>query len=543
MRMPRLIVGLCVFLASGCAPEQIGLYKSLDRLGRKVSTGSTRAQRYFNQGFVLLWGFNHDEAVRAFEEAERWDPGCAMAWWGIAYALGPNINLALTDEAMAQRAYRAARKAKQLAAGATEVERALIDAINKRHAIPVPEDRKPLDEAYAKAMREVWKRFPEDPDVGVLFADSLLNLSKEWRQLRLDGKRGPHTPEAVATLEKVLARHPDHAGANHFYIHSVEASTRPERALVSARRLETLVPESGHLLHMPSHIYIRTGRYRDVIGANARAIQADDVFFAHAGPQGIYHFYRAHNYHFLVWAAMFEGAREQALSTAREMVARLPRQDFARLPRTIETFLYAPVHVMIRFGLWEDILAEPAPEASFSIALALWHQSRAIALANTARLDEALVEAEAFEKVAASVPKDKKLRGATADSILDLARQMMKGEVLFKQGRQKQAFVALRRAVEIEDSLPYAEPPGWMQPTRHALGALLLEAGEVQEAEAVYRADLDRHANNGWSLHGLAECLRRRGEAAEAARVDKRFRAAWKHADVKIAASCYCRTR
>jgi len=542
MQVPHLVLGLCVFLASGCAPEQVALYKNLDKLGRKVTTRSTRAQRYFNQGFILLWGFNHDEAVRAFEETERWDPKCAMAWWGIAFALGPNINLPLTDEA-ARRAHRAAQKAKALQEGTTEVERALIDAITRRYADPVPKDRKHLDMAYAEAMRQVWKRFPGDPDVGVLFADSLLNLSKEWRRLRLDGKRGPHTPEAVATLETVLAAHPDHAGANHFYIHSVEASTRPERGLVAARRLETLVPESGHLIHMPSHIYTRTGHYQQAIASNARAITADDAFFANAGPQGIYHFYRGHNHHFLIWAAMFEGSKEQALSVAREMERKLPKKDFDKLPRSIETFLFVPVHVMVRFGLWEQVLKEPAPDTRFSVAMALWHHARAVALANTARVDQALVEAEAFEKVATTVPKDKKIRGAKAESILDLARHMMNGEILFKQGRQKEAFVALRKAVEIEDSLPYAEPPGWMQPIRHALGALLLEAGQVAEAEAVYRADLKRHANNGWSLHGLAECLRRRGKTAEAAGVDKRFQDAWVNADVKIAGSCYCRTR
>lgn len=542
MRTRRLL-GLGVLLLGACAPEPIALYKDLDRFGRKVTTRSIRAQRYFHQGMLLLWGFNHDEAVRAFQEAARWDPGCAMAWWGIAHALGPNINLALTDKTVARRAHLAARKAQQLSAGATPVERALIAAMTSRYADPVPKDRKPLDRAYADAMRKVWQRFPEDPDVGVLFADSILNLSKKWRRLRLDGDRGKHTPEAVAALEKVLARHPDHAGANHFYIHSVEASTQPERGLIAARRLETLVPESGHLLHMPSHIYVRTGRYQQAIRTNARAIQADDAFFDDAGPQRMYHFYRAHNHHFLVWAAMFEGARRQALASAREMVAKLPKDDFHKLPRTIETFLYAPVHVMIRFGMWQDILKEPAPDAKFAIALALWHQARAVALANTARVEEALAEAASFEQVAATIPKEKKIRGASVGSILDLARHMMKGEVLYKQGQREAAFAALRKAARIEDSLPYAEPPGWMQPVRHALGALLLEAGKVEEAEGVYRADLLRHRNNGWSLHGLAECLRRRGEAAEAARADKLFQDAWVNADVQIAASCYCRTR
>jgi len=490
---------------------------------------------------VLCWGFNHDEALRSFREAARLDPDLAMAWWGIAYALGPNLNLALTDETKAREAHRAAQKAAAMRGNATPVERALIDAMAQRYADPPPEERQRLDHAYASAMREVAKRFPHDPDVATLFADALMLLSKKWRQWAPDGDRGPHTDEFIATLERLLAEHPDHPGLNHFYIHAVEASTRPRRGLPAADRLGGLVPAAGHLVHMPSHIYIRLGLYDRATATNEQAIAVDDAFFAGRADQGIYSFYRAHNHHFLVWSAMFQGARERALRAARDMVAKLPKAGLEDLPRSVEVFLFVPIHVMIRFGLWQDVLAEPPPETRFRLATTLWHHARAIALANLGRHDEAHAEVEAFEKVAATIPRKTKIRRASIEDFLVLARHMMMGEVLYKQGRHDEAFVELRKAVKAEDALPYAEPPGWMQPVRHALGALLLEAGRVAEAEAVYRADLELHAENGWSLHGLAECLRRQGEVTEAAQVSERFKKSWAHADTEIRGSCFCR--
>lgn len=509
----------------------------------KISTGSVAAQAAFDRALTLCWGFNHDAAVLAFDEVLQHDPESAIANWGKAYALGPNINLPLTDEAVAMRAYQAIEQARTLADGASDIERTLIEAMATRFADPPPEDRSQLDQAYADMMRAAWTRFPDDPNVGVLFADALMNLSNKWRSLAPDGDRGPHTPEIVATLEKVLAAYPEHVGGNHFYIHSVEASTRPERALRSASRLATLVPDAGHLLHMPSHIYIRVGQYRDAIEANVRAVAADDEFFANAGPQNIYHYYRAHNAHFLAWAAMFQGDKASALDAAYAMVSKLPKERLSELPRSIESYLFVPVHVMMRFGLWQDILATDSPGAQFPIAVALWHHARGVAYANTERIDLALAEKEAFEKVAATIPASKRVRRAKVEDLLETARQMMQGEILFKQGKQREAFVALRKGVAAEDSMPYAEPPGWMQPIRHALGALLLEAGKAVEAEVVYREDLAQHAKNGWSLHGLAECLRIQGKQEEAERVEALFREAWADADTEITASCFCRTK
>ena len=540
----RLMLVVCNLILVACAtssPGKLRLHEGLGDSGRVVSTRSAEAQAYFDQGLALCWGFNHDEAVRAFEEAARLDPGCAMAWWGGAYALGPNINLPLTDDTVALRAHQAAQKAFELAGTATPVEKALIEVMSRRYADPVPADRSALDLAYADAMRDVWRNHPDDAEVGVLFADSLMLLSRRWRQWPVDGDRGPHTDEIVATLQRVLAASPDHPGVNHFYIHAVEASTRPGRALAAADFLTSAVPAAGHLVHMPSHIYIRLGKYKEAVETNRGAVTADDGFFSSAGPQGTYHYYRAHNAHFLIWAGMFLGAREEALVAAREMAGKLPMDQLDSLPRSIESYLFIPVHVMMRFGMWQEILAEPVPLERYPVAGALWHHARAVAYANTGRVDRALIEAEAFERLADTIPQETVVRGANVGVLIDIARYMMRGEVLFKQGKHSEAFVALRKAVEVEDTLPYSEPPGWMQPIRHALGALLLEAGELEEAEAVYRRDLEQHAENGWSLHGLAECLRRTGRTEEAEDVERRFEAAWAYADVQIEASCFCR--
>ncbi len=531
---------LALVLAA-CVSVLPPLYEGLGVTQRPVSTRVELAQRYFDQGLALCWAFQHDAAEAAFREAARLDPDCAMAWWGVAYALGPNINLPLTDARRAARAHEAAQEARALAEHAAPVERALIDAMAQRFADPAPKDRQPLDDAYAAAMREVWRSFPDDIDVGVLFADALMNVSKRWREWPVDGDRGPHTPEIVATLERVLGLAPDHAGANHFWVHAVEASSTPERGLVAADRLRAAAPAAGHLLHMPAHIDIRVGRYADAIATNERAIAADDAFFARSPEQGVYHYYRAHNHHFLIWAAMFQGSRGRALEAARTMVAKLPKESLGDLPRSIEAFLFVPVHVMMRFGMWEEILAEPLPEERFPIARALAHHARAVAFATTGRLAEADAEQAAFDRVAAPIPPDQKVRSAKVGTLLSIARDTMRGEILYHRGEREAAFAALREAAATEDTLPYSEPPGWMQPVRHALGALLLADGRLEAAEAVYREDLARHAENGWSLHGLAESLRRAGRVEEASVVEERFRAAWAHADVAIEASCFCR--
>jgi len=540
MRLPATL--LVPVLLAACVAAPPPLYDGLGDSGHAVTTDTELAQQYFDQGLALCWGFNHDEARRSFDEALRLDPDCAMAAWGLAYVLGPNINRPMADTEQAERAYAAAQRALAMSDRASELERALIEALAQRFTDPAPEERGELDLAYADAMREVWVRFPEDPLVGTLFADALMNISLDWRAWGRDEERGEHTPEIVATLEGVIAMAPDHAGANHFYIHAVEGSDRPERALVSADKLEGLMPAAGHLVHMPSHIYVRLGMYDEAVAANARAITRDDAFFAQAPRQGIYHLYRAHNHHFLAWSAMFRGSRADALEAARAMESKMPTgSELEELPG-LEAYLFVPMHVMLRFGMWDEMLAEPFPDERYAIATALWHHGRAIAYANTGRLADARSEAERFEAVAATIPDTEKVRRARIATFLEAARQMMEGELLYKEGEREAAFAALRKGIEAEDSMPYAEPPSWMQPIRHALGALLLEDGRVAEAEAVYRADLDRHADNVWSLHGLAECLRLQGEDAEARGVENRLQRVGEHADVEIRASCFCRS-
>ncbi len=547
------IAALCVvtFLCA-CGDGPPPLYEGLGLTGQVITLDASlseaqasEAQDYFDQGLALCWGFNHDEALRAFEHVADLDPDCAMAWWGIAYVLGPDINGPLEDAEIAREGHAAAQRALTLAEaeGATvsDIERALIEALTTRFADPPPEDRAELEVAYAEAMREVWKRFPDDALVGTLFADALMNINQDWRALGADEERGAYTPEIVATLERVLAAAPDHAGANHFYIHAVEASDRPERGLPSAGKLEGLMPAAGHMVHMPSHIYVRLGMYDEAVEANARAVIEDDRFFAQAPRQNVYHFYRAHNHHFLAWTAMFRGSYADAMAAARDMVGKLPEGSVDEYPG-MEAFRFVPMHVLMRFGRWEQMLAEPQPDEDMAIATSLWHHARAVALANTGRLAEAREEAAKFETVAATIPDTVVVRKAHIDTLMEVARHMMTGEILFKEGDRAGGIAALRKGVEAEDSMPYAEPPSWMQPVRHSLGALLLEDGRVEEAQAVYRADLDRHAHNVWSLHGLAECLRKSGRDEEAEAIEARYAEMSAQADVKIRGSCFCRT-
>lgn len=535
---PAVLLGSSVL--AGCAGGPSPL-PDPGTVHRTVTTTSARAQECFDRGLALCWAFHHDEAVRSFEQALRADPGCAMALWGIGYALGPNLNFRPRDDGTWQRAWQAAQEALARTDGCRPVERALIAALAARYADPRPADRSALDLAYADAMREVHRRFPADPDVAVLFADALMNLDNRWRAWGSDEERGPHTPEIVAVLEPVVAGHPGHVGALHFWIHAVEASDRPARALAAADSLPALAPAAGHLVHMSSHIYVRLGLYDRAIAVNERAIAADDAFFAEAPRQGIYHNYRAHNHHFLVWAAMFQGSRGVASAAARQMVSKLP-DDLDGQPKSLEPYLFVPMHVMMRFGMWEEMLQEPAPEERYPVARALWHHGRAVAFANTDRIDEALAEADAFEAVAATIPAGRTVRRAKVADLMAAARNMMNGEILYKRGRPDEAFAALRAGIAAEDAMPYAEPPGWMQPIRHSLGALLLDAGRVAEAEAVYRKDLERHADNVWALHGLAECLRRQGRGGEAAATEQALAEASRYADVPITASCCCRT-
>lgn len=539
-------VSMSIMISIGCGQtaEQPSaeLFGNLGDFHRAVSTRSDLAQEYFDQGLTLYFGFNHEEAIRSFEQAALIDPQCAVAHWGKALALGPNINNPAMDEGATREAHDAVQRAAELAGNATAIERDLIRALSTRYAWPPPEDRSPLDAAYADAMREVWQTHPEDADVGALFAESMMNL-RPWDLWTADGTPQPGTEEITVTLERVLELNPYHPGANHFYIHTVEASPEPGRGKAAADRLRDLVPGAGHLVHMPSHIDIRTGDYQAAALANQRAIESDLAYVERAGRGGFYTLYRAHNYHFLAYAAMFEAQREVALKAARDMIAEVPIELVLEMPEFLDGFLVAPIHVMVRFGMWQELLQEPAPPAELPVSTAMWHYGRTVALSSLGRVQDAESEFAALETAIAKVPEEFLIGNNTAQVVLEVARPMAEGELEYRRGNHDRAFELLRQAVRRDDGLRYDEPRGWMQPVRHSLGALLLEQGRVEEAEAVYREDLRINPNNGWALLGLAECLHRTGRHEEAEETDKLVRTAWARADINPRVSCFCRTK
>jgi tetratricopeptide (TPR) repeat protein len=440
----------------------------------------------------------------------------------------------------AESAHRHAQAAKGLASATKPLEQALILAITARYEWPAPADRKQLDVAYAEAMRAVYRAHGDHPDVAALFAESLMDL-RPWDLWQQDGSPQPGTLEIVAVLEKLLASHPRHPQANHLYIHTVEASPAPQRAVPAAERLRDLAPAIGHLVHMPAHVFQRVGRYEDSAEANRRGIAADLAIVARTGRKGFYELYRAHNYHFLVYGAMFAGRGDEAISAAREMVRELPMDVVREMAPVLEGFLGVTYHALVRFGRWQELVDEPRPEPWQKSRLAFWHYGRAVALAALGRVDEAVRERDAFREAVAEVPAEWMLANNPLRTVLAIGEQFVDGEVEFRRGNHEAAFAALRKAAELDDALRYDEPWGWMMPPRHALGALLLEAGRTADAEAAYRQDLVRHPENGWALRGLAECLEHRGATADAAAVRSRFAAAWRHASVAIEASCFCR--
>lgn len=504
---------------------------------RPIKTSSKEAQRWFDQGLVLYYGFNHDAAIACFKKVAELDPRCAMAWWGQAISAGPNINNPHMDEAAAKNAYDAAQMAKSLSHNSSPVEHALIDAVATRYTWPVQEDRKALDVAYSDAMRNVWKEYPKDKDVGALFADAMMNL-RPWDLWSPDGQPRPEEPEIQATIETVLKMDPKHIMACHEYIHTMEASPTPEKALPSANVLRTRVPGAGHLMHMPAHIDMRLGHYNDAILANQKGVEIDKTWAAQGG---FYTFYRAHNFHFLSWAAMFDGRKKLAVDNIKDFQEQIP-VDLARaFPDFIDAYMGSPVEVYIRFGMWNDILALPKPPADLEAWTAFWRYGRTVAYASLDSLDAATKEFDAFKTACAAVPETRILGNNPAITVLDVGLAMAQGELEYRRGNYDHAFELLRDAVKKDLALHYDEPWGWMMPASHALGALLLDQGKGADAEAVYRADLKRYPMNGWALNGLAESLREQGKDKEASAVDAQFAKAWARADVQIKSSCYCR--
>jgi tetratricopeptide (TPR) repeat protein len=508
------------------------LFDDLGAHSHTVTTKSPEAQRYFDQGLRLVYAFNHDEAIRAFREAARIDPDCVMAQWGIALALGPNYNLPI-DAEREKAAREAMARAQALAPTGSPKEQAYVAALAKRYAAG---ERAELDRAYAAAMREVMQKYPDDLDAATIFAESLMVL-RPWALWNADGSPAPGTPEIVETLEMVLKKDPNHPGANHYYIHAVEASPDPSRALAAAERIPGLAPGAGHLVHMPSHIYMRVGRYGDAVTANERAIVADEKYLAQEKPGGVYPMmYYPHNIHFLSSAAAMDGRSKTALEAGRGVTSAITPAMLREMPM-LEYFAPTAAFVMVRFGKWDEILAEPAPPAEFAYWRGMHHFARGMAFAATGRLDDAMKERTALADITVAMPDDRIVAdNQPAKQLLVLAAGLLAGEVAMRQGNVEPAEKFFRQAVAREDALPYTEPPPWSLPVRHYLGALLLDQKKYQEALVVYEEDLQRNPNNGWSLYGLAESLEtaRPDEAKKAA---ERSTAAWKNADVKLASS------
>lgn len=550
--LPPTLLVCAVLLALGCsappAPHSHGdaggptaatpvLFDNLGTYHRAVTSTSPRAQAYFDQGLRLVYGFNHYEAQAAFREALRLDPACAMCAWGVALTYGSNYN-SPTDAGRERGALAAVTRARALAAAAgSERERALIDALAVRHSAVPGAERAALDRAYADAMREVARRFPDDLDAGTLFADALMNL-RPWDLWTLDGAPQPGTGEIVATLERVLAADPMHPGANHLYIHAVEASPEPRRAEAAADRLRTLMPGAGHLVHMPSHIYYRIGRYADAEAVNAQAVAADRAYFAKSRPSPIYRMmYFPHNLDFLWHAAGMEGRGAECVRAARELASEVPAAAVLEMP-DMEIAPAAPLLALARFARWEEVLAEPAPPAGMLYVTGAWHYARGLALDAKGRRDEAARELDELRAVRRRVPGERTLANFFKMSdMLGLATEVLAGEIAARGGDADTAAKHLAEAVRMQDEHWFTEPPPWYFPVRHSLGAALLQAGRAPEAEAVYREDLRRNPENGWSLFGLGRSLRAQGKTGEAAAVDERFRRAWARADFGLTAA------
>ncbi|MFF7275239.1 hypothetical protein [Streptomyces griseorubiginosus] len=543
-------------------------YYDLGSHGRPVTTASAEAQLWFDRGLVWTYAFHHEEAVACFEQAAAADPDCAMAHWGIAYALGPNYNKPwefFDDRDLArtvERTHTAVEAAHEKAAArATVVERALIGALRARYPQAKPaEDCAVWNPPYADAMRAVHELAPDDADVAALYADALMNLTpwQLWDLRTGEPALGARTREARAVLERALtsATGRDHPGVLHLYVHLMEMSPTPELALSVADRLRGLVPDAGHLLHMPSHLEVLCGDYRRVVSDNSAAIAADEKVRARAGAMNFYTLYRSHNYHFKIYGAMFLGQSEVALETAAQLEASIPeellRVESPPMADWLEGFLAMRVHVLIRFGRWTDILDLPLPADPrlYCVTTAMLHYARGVALSALGRVTEAEAERALFQAAVARVPESRMLFNNTCADILAIASAMLDGELAYRKGDFATAFAALARSIDLDDNLPYDEPWGWMQPTRHAYGALLLEQGRVAEAEAVYRADLGlddtlprplQHPGNVWALHGLHECLVRGEKDGEARIVAQQLRTATALADVPVEASCFCR--
>jgi tetratricopeptide (TPR) repeat protein len=542
MRVLTLLGPLALAAAATTAAAEPAVPYQAFNLGtyhRAVSTANAAAQKAFDQGLAWSFAFNHGDAERAFREAARLDDALAMAWWGVALVNGPHINNATVDEAHSKVAWDALGEAKKRREAASEVEKALIDALGARYAWPPPADRRALDEAYAAAMADVFKRFPKDADVATLYAEALMDV-RPWDQWTRDGQPQPGTLEVVQALETARGLNPDHPGALHLTIHALEASPQPERAREAADRLRNLVPDAGHLVHMPSHIDVRLGRWQEAAVANEKAMAADERYNARKLEPGFWGLYMAHNQHFLGYTAMMEGRREAALDHMQGVVAMFPVSFVKENAAFMDAFMTSHLEALKRFGEWQAVLeAKPVVEG-LPVSTAHRHMTRAVALSALGRVREAEKEAAAVRQAVAARSKDGGGGSHTPAAAMAVGLPYVEGEIAYRKGDKTAAIAKLREAVALEDGLKYDEPPAWTVPTRHSLGAVLIASRRYADAEQVYREDLKRYPENGWALRGLAQALEAQGKRPEAEDVKARLAKAWARADVVVDSSCLC---
>ena len=514
-------------------PPSVGstvpLYTNLGSHHRGISTRISAAQQYFDQGLRFVYGFNHTEAIRSFMRAAELDPTCAMCYWGIALAYGPHVNAPM-DSASGVAAYAAAQKALALKSHATAHERAYIEAVAQRYEAEPPVDRTRLDTAYSGAMKQVVHAYPDDLDAATLYAESLMDL-RPWNYWQSDGTPYPGTTEIVRQLERVLSRNPNHPGACHYYIHAVEA-VNPKAAVPCAERLARLMPGEGHMVHMPAHIYIRVGRWNDAVQANQHAIHSDEAFIEGQHPVGVYPLaYYPHNIHFLAFASTMAGRSAQAIEASNTLTSKV-NVNAARQVGMLQEML--PYHslTLTTFGKWDEVLAEPLPPSDIRFSYAMAHYARGVAHAAKGQWAEAQAALDTVTEIDAETAE-----AADGKTALMIAVRALSGEIATRRGDLDAGMNHFREAAKIEDRGLYFEPPKWYYPIRHSLGAALLKAGQNAEAEKVYREDLRRFPENGWSLFGLAQALRAQGKKTEAAAAESRFRRAWASTDVTLTAS------
>jgi tetratricopeptide (TPR) repeat protein len=520
------------------APVGANLIEGLGDYSMPITAKSAEVQRWFDQGLAMTYGFNHDAAERSFLKAAEFDPDCAMCWWGAALVLGPHVNAAM-DPANNPKAWDRLQRAQRVASDATEKEQAFIKALSARYAENPPEDRRPLDEAYSAAMAELAAKYPDDDEAVSLHAESMMDL-QPWDYWDAAGQPKGHTAEVVSQLESVMARNPEHAGALHLYVHAVEASPDPSKGVAAADTLRELWPGSGHLVHMPAHIYARVGRYHDAVIANQKAIAADDAYLAICQPApGVYPLgYVPHNHHFLWFAATMEGASKIALDAARTTSEKTNNAELMRAPglEFTQNFAHSPLLADVRFGRWEEVVKAPQPADDLPYMQAIWHYAQGMAAVRQGRIDDAKRHHEALVPATTNPEIEKLLQFGRYSLIggVRIAERFVAAEIARAEKKYDDAIAALNTAVTIEDTLPYDEPPAWHWPTRLALGDVLLEAKKPADAEQVYRDELQRNPENGWSLFGLARALKAQGKKQEAQEVSDRFAKAWANADVEL---------